>query len=89
MKMGTQFPEGTTNMWQSTLYEGHIAIDVHARYFTACKTAPKEANLSFSQGVNPDGVLSRLRKHDLIHGPDNKVAYLKTGENGRYVQEPY
>ena len=64
MKMGTQ---GTTNMWQSTLYEGHIAIYVHARYFMAYKTAPKEENLSFSEGVDPDGVLLKLHKHDQTH----------------------
>jgi len=34
-------------------------------------------NLSFSQGVDPEGTLLKLRKHDLIHGRDNKVEYMK------------
>lgn len=65
------------------MYEGHVAIDIHARYFTQRKNAPNEQNLPFADGVDPDGTLAGLRKHDLIHGPDNKVSYLKLLENER------
>jgi len=72
------FPADAMNMWQSTMYERHTAVDLHTRYFTMRKNAPNEANILFMDGVDPDGVLSTLRKHDLIHGPDNRVSYLKT-----------
>jgi len=53
---------------------------MHAHYFTVRKDAPKEPNLPFShwQGVDPEGILLKLHKHDLIHGRDNKVEYMKT-----------
>jgi len=75
--MRSIFSDDATNIWQTTSYEGHTAIDIHARYFTVRKDAPKEPNLPFSQGVDPEGTLLKLRKHDLIHGRDNKVEYMK------------
>ena len=76
-KVSAYFPEGSLNCWQSTLYEGHVAIDFNARYFTLRKHSPNEQNLPFSDGVDPHGFLAKLRKHDLLHGTDNKVEYLK------------
>jgi len=81
-KMLDYFPADAINMWQSTTYEGHAAVDLHARYFTMRKNAPNEANIPFTDGVDPDGALSALRKHDLIHGPDNRVSYLKMDTDG-------
>ena len=81
-KMSTHFPIGFINHWQNTLYEGHAATDFNARYFTARNDAPNEVNLPFGHGVDPNGVLASLRRHDLIHGPDNEVAYLKPLEAG-------
>jgi len=84
-KMATNIPGGTMNPWQDTVYEGHAALDFNARYFTTRKSAPMEINLSFGSGVDPDGVLARLRRHDLIHGPDNQVAYLQWKGMEKYV----
>lgn len=70
------------NHWQNALYEGHIATEFNSRYFTARKDAPNEENLPFGEGVDPNGDLASIRKHDLIHGPDNRVAYLKALEHG-------
>ena len=71
------FPDQSVNAWQPATYEGHLAIDSHSRYFTIRKHAPNECNLAFLDGVDPDNVLSELLRHDLIHGPDNQVVYLK------------
>jgi hypothetical protein len=79
--MRAHFPEEATNAWQNGLYEGHITIDFNARYFTLRKNAPTEANLPFSEGIDPHGILAAIRKQDLIHGADNQVAYLKALEN--------
>lgn len=88
--MRLPFPDESVSSWQPATYEGHIAVDIHTRYFTMRKSAPNEKNLPFMNGVDPDEVLSTLRRHDLIHGPDNRVTYLKTtteSENQmRYMQ---
>ena len=31
--------------------------------------------LEFGEGVDPDGVLARIRGQDLIHAADNRVEY--------------
>ena len=71
------------------MYEGYTAIDFNARYFTTRRDAPNEENLPFADGVDPDGTLAKLQKHDLIHGPDNKVAYLRLLENERFGSPTY
>jgi len=75
--MRAKFLEETTAPWQCGTYEGHATIDAHTRYFSLRKEAPTEQNQPFWQGVDPDGVLSKLRKQDLIHGADNIVKYKK------------
>jgi hypothetical protein len=57
-KMLDYFPADAINTWQSTTYEGHAAVDLHACYFTMRKNAPNEANIPFTDGVDPDGALS-------------------------------
>jgi hypothetical protein len=79
-KMSNSFPDGQINHWQNAAYEGHLATNFTARYFTSRKDAKHEANLSFLEGVDPDGVLEALRRHDLIHGPDNQVTFLGQDE---------
>ena len=86
--MMNHFPENSMSKWQTAVYEGHVAIDIHACYFTLRKNAPNEQNLPFADGVDPDGILAGLRKHDLIHGPDNKVSYLELLETERCTTRP-
>lgn len=81
--MKIHFPDNSMSKWQTATYEGHVALDIHTRYFTPRKTAPNEQNLPFADGVDPHGVLAGLRKHDLIHGLDNKVSYLELLEHER------
>lgn len=83
--MMSYFLEGSTTPWQTATYEGHVALDFHARYFTLRKDTPNERHLPFVDRVDPDGFLESLRRHDLIHGPDNQVMYLKLLENNEYV----
>ena len=75
--MRSPFPDELVSSWQPTMYEGHVTVDIHTRYFTIWKSAPNEKNLPFMNGIDPDKVLLTLRRHDLIHGPDNRVTYLK------------
>jgi hypothetical protein len=82
-KMSNHFPLQSTNPWQTAIYESHSAIDFNARYFTKRTDAPNESHLPFLQGVDPAGVLEKLRKHDLIHGPDNQVEYIQLLDNDR------
>lgn len=83
-----QFPPESTFPCQTTVYEGHPAIDFNARYFTKRSDAPNEGNLPFEGGVDPDGILEKLRGQDLIHGPDNRVQYLTLLDDDRYVFSP-
>lgn len=71
------FPDDSVNHWEPATYEGHLALDIHTRYFTSRRNAPNETSLPFMKGVDPDGILALARKQDLIHGPDNQVQYLK------------
>jgi hypothetical protein len=87
--MSTHFPAQSILPWQACLYEGHTAIDFNARYFTKRTDAPNESNHPFLQGVDPQGVLEKLRKHDLIHGPDNQVEYIKLLENDRCAKTSF
>jgi len=75
--MKVHFLKDHLNVWQPSTYEGHKALDIHARYFTIRRHAPDEQNLAFGDGIDPSGILSELRGHDLIHTMDNKVEYLK------------
>lgn len=81
--MGKIFPEGTIHKWENSHYEGHIATEFNARYFTNRSNAKNESNLPFLEGVDPDGVLAELRGHDLIHGADNQVAYMSHTDSGQ------
>jgi hypothetical protein len=82
-KMGSIFPEGTMQKWENSSYEGHIATEFNARYFTNRSDTQNEANLPFLEGVDPDGVLAELRGHDLIHGADNQVTYSSYTNSGQ------
>jgi hypothetical protein len=82
-QMASIFPDGKVFKWENTTYEGHIATDFNARYFTNRSNARNEANLPFLEGVDPDGVLAELRGHDLIHGGDNQVTYTSHTNGGR------
>ena len=84
-KMSAQFPLESTLPWQATVYKGHPAMDFNAWYFTKRSNAPNETNLPFEAGVDPRGVLEKLRGQDLIHGPDNCVRYLQHLDQDRYV----
>ena len=84
-KMSAQFPLESVLPWQAAVYEGHPAIDFNARYFTKRSDAPNETSLPFQTGVDPKGILKRLRGQDLIHGPDNCVQYLQHLDLNRYV----
>ena len=84
-KMSAQFPPESTLPWQATVYEGHPAMDFNARYFTKRSDAPNETNLPFEGGVDPRGILEKIRGQDLIHGPDNCVQYLQHLDLNQYV----
>jgi hypothetical protein len=88
-KMSGYFPEDKMNHWENATYEGHSATNFSARYFTSRADAKHEANLPFLEGVDPDGVLEKLRRQDLIHGPDNQVPYLDLDQKGGCILHVY
>ncbi|KAH6909729.1 hypothetical protein BKA70DRAFT_1561420 [Coprinopsis sp. MPI-PUGE-AT-0042] len=61
---------------EGKLWEGQVAVDCHARYFTDRESASQEKHLEFGEGVDPMNILDDLRGASLIHGSDNKVEYL-------------
>jgi hypothetical protein len=65
-------------------YEGDAAIDCHARYLTDRESAPQEKHMQFAAGVDPSGVIERLRGTRYIHTEDNQVEYcqITTEEEG-------
>ncbi|KAJ7915334.1 hypothetical protein B0H13DRAFT_2324433 [Mycena leptocephala] len=53
------------------------ALSASNRLFTHKTDAPTEQDNEFAEGVDPTGVLDRLKTRDLIHAPDNMVRYYK------------
>lgn len=71
------FAEGQTENWQSNRFRDFAAVDLHARYLTAIRSAPQEENIDYGYMVDPKGVLLGLHGCDYIHGPDNRVEYME------------
>lgn len=92
MKFITFFPEDQLELWQPTMFNPHVAIDAHSRYFTERRFSPQEPNIPFGPMVDPKGILTSIQGNDFIHGQDNYVEYLehrlKDG-NSRWVQEKH
>ncbi|KAG2020177.1 hypothetical protein CC2G_005545 [Coprinopsis cinerea AmutBmut pab1-1] len=82
--------DGLTGV-EPKLYEGEVALDFHARYFTDREAAPQEKHVPFDERVDPRGILETLRGTRLIHGPDNRVEYcIKVIDpDGTTRYEPY
>ncbi|KAF9464019.1 hypothetical protein BDZ94DRAFT_1356192, partial [Collybia nuda] len=76
MMFSNQFPDGKMEIWQPSSFNGHVALDAHARYLTERRLAPQEQHIEYAIGVDPHGALADLQGHDFIHGPDNYVEYL-------------
>lgn len=84
--ISSTFTRGKMLDWQCGIYEGHAALTFNARYFTLRRHAPNERTLPWGEGVDPQGLLEKLRGQNMIHGPDNKVAYRHRLEAGGKVQ---
>lgn len=80
MMFMNNFPDGIIESWQTSMFEGHVALEMYARYFTERRLAPQESHLEYGYMVDPDGVLSAIQGSDFIHGPDNYVEYLELGK---------
>ncbi|KAJ7891582.1 hypothetical protein B0H14DRAFT_2560641 [Mycena olivaceomarginata] len=53
------------------------ALCASNRLFTLKKDAPTEQDNMFAEGLDPVGVLERLKSTELIHAPENMVKYYK------------
>ncbi|KAJ7733481.1 hypothetical protein B0H16DRAFT_1732293 [Mycena metata] len=47
------------------------------RLFTLKSDAPSEQNTDFEEGVDPVGIIERLKTADMIHAPENVVKYFR------------
>ncbi|KAJ7828111.1 hypothetical protein B0H14DRAFT_3466490 [Mycena olivaceomarginata] len=57
------------------------ALCASNRLFTLKKDAPTEQDNMFAEGLDPVGVLERLKSTELIHAPENMVKYYKCVPN--------
>ncbi|EFI27784.1 hypothetical protein CC1G_14707 [Coprinopsis cinerea okayama7 len=75
---------------EEKLYEGDLALDFHARYFTDREVAPQEKHIPFDDLVDPQQILETLRGTRFIHGPDNRVEYCvkRVDPDGKTRYEP-
>ncbi|KAJ2916278.1 hypothetical protein MD484_g4136, partial [Candolleomyces efflorescens] len=62
-------------------YEGYPCIETHARYFTDRNLVPFEKNIPFHESVDPNNILKNLKPELFIHGPDNRVDYIRRSED--------
>jgi hypothetical protein len=60
---------------EGKMYEGDLALDFHARYFTDRELVPHEKHIPFDQLVDPAHILEDLRGAGFIHSADNHVEY--------------
>jgi hypothetical protein len=58
-----------------------LAFSCSNRFFTLKTDAPTEQDNPFSDGVDPIGVLEKMKTRDLIHAPENMVKYFKCSPN--------
>ncbi|KAJ7932923.1 hypothetical protein B0H13DRAFT_2307206 [Mycena leptocephala] len=58
-----------------------LAFSSSNRFFTLKTDAPTEQDNTFSDGVDPVGVLEKMKTRDLIHAPENIVKYFKCFPN--------
>lgn len=86
------FEENQLNVWTTTEFSGHSAIDMATRYFTPIQDAPDKASVPFKNNVDPAGLLTRLMGNTFIHGSDNEVLFFRKKETGdgkqMYVSHP-
>ncbi|KAH6888884.1 hypothetical protein BKA70DRAFT_1442720 [Coprinopsis sp. MPI-PUGE-AT-0042] len=66
---------GLVGSIEPKLWEGDVAVDCHARYFTSRHSAPQQKHLPFETLVDPRNILDDLRGNELIHSADNRVEY--------------
>jgi hypothetical protein len=57
------------------------ALGASNRIFTLKTDAPTEQDNAFAEGLDPVGVLEKLKSRELIHAPDNMVKYYKCVPN--------
>ncbi|KAF9471244.1 hypothetical protein BDN70DRAFT_901494 [Pholiota conissans] len=69
------FPDGKLDKWEPTRYQGVMALDAHAHYFTQKHFVPSSESIPFHSTVDPDGVLENIRGEDMVHAADNDVDY--------------
>ncbi|KAF9472503.1 hypothetical protein BDN70DRAFT_818551 [Pholiota conissans] len=69
------FPDRKLNKWKPTRYQGIMALDTHAHYFTQKHFVPSSKSIPFHSTVDPDGVLENIRGEDMVHAADNDVDY--------------
>jgi hypothetical protein len=58
-----------------------LAFSCSNRFFTLRTDAPTEQDNVFLEGVDPIGVLEKMKTRDLIHAPENMVKYFKCFPN--------
>ncbi|KAH6879339.1 hypothetical protein BKA70DRAFT_1127310, partial [Coprinopsis sp. MPI-PUGE-AT-0042] len=68
-------PNGTLNPIDFVPFEGHLAIEAHARYFTDRSLVPYECNAPFMPFVDPNRTLQNAQIDCLLHASDNQVEY--------------
>ncbi|KDR70302.1 hypothetical protein GALMADRAFT_76349, partial [Galerina marginata CBS 339.88] len=74
---GRNLPQGALEDWNSTTFEGYMAIDMNNRFFTIRKQATIEEIVPFSSVVDPHGILEGAISKDnqFVHTIENKVEY--------------
>ncbi|KAK0493411.1 hypothetical protein EDD18DRAFT_1356862 [Armillaria luteobubalina] len=72
-----KFKEGELEDWKPMLVQGFTIVELLNRYFRPRTPSNKEESVLFSTDVDPEGVLSRLMHHKLMHMDDNIICYFK------------
>ncbi|KAF9052102.1 hypothetical protein BJ165DRAFT_1340628, partial [Panaeolus papilionaceus] len=72
-KMGSMVVQA----WTPCHYDGHVALDMHSRYFTQWQDDPTGVHVGFEDTVDPMHVLEDARGADYICTQDNQVQYCR------------
>ncbi|KAJ7720719.1 hypothetical protein B0H16DRAFT_1335950, partial [Mycena metata] len=67
--------------WSPVTGQMGSVFPANNRLFTLKSDAPLEQNTEFEEGVDPVGIISRLKPADMIHAPENIVKYFRLAIN--------
>ena len=76
-------PTDSIEVWSSSLFAGHQAINIGNRYFTDRHDLSNHEMVPFKSSVDPDGILEEAMGTEFVHLRENEVEYFECVDDGQ------